>query len=123
MRRLIDHVVDEVPGVDGALVSSADGFVLAARLPPAAASDASAVAAMSAASLGLSNRLVELTGPAATTMSHHRSSDGQVFVFEIARVAVLTVLTDETADATQIRRIGDEIRSGLERVLRNTAPA
>ena len=128
MRQLIDHVVDQVPGVSGALVCSTDGFVLAARLPatgklgPATdALDPSAVAAMSAAVLGLATRLVQLTGDAPATVSHHRSTDGQVFVFAIARFAVFTVIADTTADPEQIRLVGLEITNGLLRLFRGAA--
>jgi predicted regulator of Ras-like GTPase activity (Roadblock/LC7/MglB family) len=121
MRQLIDHVVDGVPGVAGALVSSKDGFVLATRLPESA--DPSAVAAMSAASLGLATRLVQLAGDTPVTISHHRSTDGQVFVFAISHVAVLTVLADASADANRIRLVGREITTGLQRVFNDAAAA
>ena len=121
MGQLVDQVVDEVPAITGALVSSADGFVLASRLPRGDDIDVSAVAAMSAASLGLTDRLVRLTGDAPAACSHHRSGDGQVFVFAVAHVAVLTMLTDVTADPEQIRMIGHEVTSGLLRLLRGAA--
>ena len=112
MRQLIDPVVDGIPGVSGALVSSKDGFVLAARLP--ADADASSIAAMSAAALALASRLVQVAGDAPATISHHRSVDGQVFVFAIAHVAALTVVADATADADRIRLVGREIAQGLQ---------
>lgn len=123
MQRLIDHVVDHVPGVDGALVSSTDGFVLATRLPENDEIDPPAVAAMSAAVLGLADRLVQLTGESSATLSHHRSDDGQVFVFAISGVAVFTVLTDESADPEQIRLVGRELTIGLQRLFRSTNDA
>lgn len=119
MGHLVDHLVDQVPGVIGALVSSADGFVLASRLPEGPELDPPAVAAMSAAALGLSNRLVQLTGDAPASLSHQTSSDGQVFVFGIAGgVAVLTVLATPDADPTQMQQVGREIDSGLQRLFR-----
>lgn len=118
MRQLIDHVVGVVPGVVGAVVSSADGFVLASRLPDDERVDTSAVAAMSAAALGLADRLVRLVGERPATVSHHRSDDGQVFVFTIVGVAVLTVLADARALPEQIRQVGRELTIGLERLLR-----
>jgi predicted regulator of Ras-like GTPase activity (Roadblock/LC7/MglB family) len=121
MGQLIDHVVDHVPGVSGAIISSADGFVLASRLPASASIDPSAVAAMSAAILGLSDRLVRLTGAAPAASSHQRSDDGQVFVFGISRIAVLTILTGPGADAPQIQAIGHEVGAGLQRLFRDTA--
>jgi len=114
MHRLIDHVVDHVPGVLGALVSSVDGLVLASRVTHSTGHDAAAMAAMSAAVLGLSNRLVQLMGAAPTSFSHQCSTDGQVFVFGISTVAVLTVLADPTAQPAQIQSVGREIGLGLE---------
>lgn len=121
MHRLIGHVVDQVPGVLGAQVSSTDGLVVASRLTHDVGLDASAIAAMSAAVLGLSNRLVQLMGAAPASFSHQRSSDGQVFVFGISKMAVLTVLTDTTAQPAQIHSVGREIGLGLERLFRATA--
>ncbi len=121
MRQLIEHVVEQVPGVSGALVSSADGFVLASRLPERDSVDPPAVAAMSAAVLGIADRLVQLTGEQPATLSHQRSPDGQVFVFAVGGIAVLTLLTDESADAEQIRLVGKELSGGLQRLFRGAA--
>jgi hypothetical protein len=121
MHDVIDHVVDRVPGVLGALVSSADGLVLASRITRQTALDAAAIAAMSAAVLGLSNRLVQLMGDSPASFAHQRSADGQVFVFGISKVAVLTVLADATAHPAQIQSVGREIGLGLERLFRRTA--
>ncbi|MDJ0771699.1 MAG: roadblock/LC7 domain-containing protein [Ilumatobacter sp.] len=119
MRQLIDHLVDEVPGVTGALVSSADGFVLASRLPSRDHIDPSAVAAMSAATIGLSNRLVRLTGESPSAVSHQRSTDGQVLVFSVAQVAVLTLLAAADADGLQLTQVGREVVLGLQRLFHN----
>ncbi len=121
MRQLIDHAVDQVPGVMGALVSSADGFVLAGRLPDADHIDPPAVAAMSAAVLGIADRLVRLNGDEPVMLSHQRSADGQVFVVAVAGVAVLTLLTDPFADPEQIRLVGHELSQGLQRLFRGAA--
>ncbi len=121
MHELLDHVVDQVPGVLGALVSSADGLVIASKITHSTGLDAPAIAAMSAAVLGLSNRLVQLMGSSPTSFSYQRSADGQVFVFGVSKVAVLTVLADPTAAPVQIQRVGREIGQGLERLFRGTA--
>lgn len=114
--RLVDRVVAELPGVSAAMVSSADGLVLASRVPRRLGLDPQTIAAMSAAALGLSNRLVQLTGPSPATFSHQRSDDGQVFVFGIAGVAVLTVLTDPSADPAEVQRLGHELAVALDRL-------
>ncbi len=121
MRQLIDHVVDHVPGVLGAVVSSADGFVLADRIPTTTGSDAAAIAAMSAALLALSSRMVQLTGSSPVDACHQRSRDGQVFVFAIGEVAVLTIITTPNADQMQIAGVGHEITVGLHRIFAGTA--
>lgn len=121
MRNLVDHLVDRVPGVIGAQVSSADGFALMSRLPDSTEIDASALAAMSAATLGLANRLVQLTGSHLANVSIHRSNDGQVLVFGIAGAAALTILTEPTADLEQLQVVGREVGVGLQRLLRGAA--
>lgn len=115
MRQLVDSVVDGVPGVTGAMIASADGFVIAARLPAHLPLDAAALAAMSAAMLGLASRLVGVAGAAPIRVAVQRSDDAQVFVFAAGTAAALTVLTDRTADAERIERIGFEIARGLSR--------
>ena len=121
MREVIDHVVDHVPGVMGALVSSSDGFTLAARLPVAFDGDAAGLGAMAAASVGLSNRLVGTLGGAPATVSQHRSADAQVSIVAIAHVAALTLLAEPDADTEQLAAVGREVAAGLERLFRGAA--
>ena len=115
VRQLVDSVVDGVPGVTGAVIASADGFVVAARIPAGLSLDAAALAAMSAATLGLANRLVAAAGSTSVRTVVQRSDDAQVFVFGAGTSAALTVLADARADATLIERIGIEIADGLAR--------
>ena len=121
MHQLLDHLVERVPGVSAALVASADGLVLASHLPPGTGFDPASIAAMSAAALALSNRLVQLAGPSPVSYAHYRSHDGQVFVFGVAHVAVLTVLAGPTASPSRIQQVGPEIGRGIERLFRGTA--
>ncbi len=121
MNQLIDHLVDQVPGVLGAIVSSADGFTLAARLPEGPTVDAAALGAMSAAAIALSDRLVQTVGAGPATVSHHRSADAQAFVFAVANLAVLTVLTDHDANTERISMVGREVSSGLQRLFHSAA--
>lgn len=115
IRLLIDSVVDGVPGVTGAVIASADGFVIASRLPPGLALDAAALAAMSAATLGLASRLVGVAGRQPVQVMTQRSADAQVFVFGVGTAAALTVLADHRADAARVEMIGSEVASGLTR--------
>jgi uncharacterized protein len=118
IQHLIDQVIDGIPGVLGALIASADGFVLASRLPQHVPHDAPAIAAMSAAALGLASRLVGLAGAAPADVSVHRSLHAQVFVFAVERHAALTVLADHSADASLIEQVGREVSVGLARAFR-----
>ena len=118
IQHLIDHVVDRITGVSGALIASADGFVLASRLPEHIPHDAPAIAAMSAATLGLAGRLVGLGGAAPADISIHRSLHAQVFVFAVGRHAALTIVADHAADAALVERVGREVCIGLERAFR-----
>lgn len=114
---VIDHVVDQVPGVLGAIVASADGFVIASRLPPGDAYDASSIAAMSAAALALATRLVQIAGSSPASTSIHRSQESQVCVFAVGTSAALTIIADAGADTQRIDRIGYEVCWGLTRAL------
>lgn len=130
MHQVLDHLVEQVPGVTGALVSSSDGFTLAARLPvPDTAAgdqiaglqiDAAGLGAMAAAALALSNQLVKTTGESAAAVSQHRSAHGNVLIFPIAHIAVLTVLAAAEANTEQLTLVGREATNGLQRLFRGT---
>jgi predicted regulator of Ras-like GTPase activity (Roadblock/LC7/MglB family) len=122
MQGVIDHVVDGIPGVLGALIASTDGFVIASRLPQREELDPSAIAAMSAASLALATRLVQLHGTAAAATAVLRSSQTQVCVFAVGTAAVLTILAESGADTERIDRVGYEVSWGLVRALDSQPP-
>ena len=104
MRYLLDQLVEGIPGVVGALVASVDGFALASNVPvDLPSTDAAGLAAMSAAALGVSNRLVGAVGREPAGELTLRSPSGHVVVCRIANVAALTVLTD----AIDRRRAGE----------------
>lgn len=113
-RLLIDVLVDELPDVRGAVVSSVDGFVISARLPNGL--DVASIAAMSAATLGLTSRLVQLVGSTNASFSHHASDTGHVFVFAVPGRRVLTVLTGADADPARIVVVCDEVVAALARL-------
>ena len=123
MRELIDHVVDGVPGVIGALIATTDGFLIASRLPEDEVFDPSAVAAMSASTLALGTRLVQLGGPTPAKTVLHRSAQTQVCVFAVGTTAVLTIVAEGRADTERIERIGYEVAWGLVRALEEQPPA
>ena len=121
MGRVIDHLVDQIPGVVGALVSSTDGFVLASHLPAESSTDTAGMGAMTSAAIALSNRLVGTVGESPATVCHHRSDDGQVLILPIAHLAVLTILATPDADAAQLTLVGREASAGLQRLFRGAA--
>ena len=117
MHELLDHVVGHVPGVVGAIVSSADGFALASRLPTAATADAASVAAMSAALVGLSNRLLTTVAPDPAKALELRSEGAHGYVFAVGTAATLTLLTAPEAERPQVMSVGREVTGGLLRLL------
>lgn len=121
MHLVLHHLVEQTPGVTGALVTSADGFALASRLPPDSEIDVAGLGAMSAAALALSNQLVATTGESPASVSQHRSVDGQVLIVPIAHVAVLTVLIDAAVDAEPLTAVAREAATGLQRLFRGAA--
>ncbi|MGH9133306.1 MAG: roadblock/LC7 domain-containing protein [Ilumatobacteraceae bacterium] len=122
MRHLLDQLVAGSPGVIGALVASVDGFALASNVPVGLPStDAAGLAAMSAAALGVSNRLVGAVGREPAREVTLRSPSGQVMVYRIANVAALTVLTDASVDVERLHAVSREVANGIERLLRGAA--
>ena len=123
IRYLLDELVQGVPGVVGALVSSVDGFALASNTllePPTAdarTTDDAGLAAMSAAVLGVSNRLVGVVGREPVQEVTLRSPSGHVLVYRIANVAALTVLTDASIDVEHVKVVSRVVTDGIDRLL------
>lgn len=117
MHQLLDHVVGHVPGVLGVVVGSADGFVLAARLPRTGGADGASIAAMSAALLGLADRLVRTVAPEPSRVVELRSDGAHGYVVAVAQAATLTLLTTPEADRSQILAVGRELAAGIVRLL------
>lgn len=121
MDQVLDHLVERVPGVVSAVVSSADGFTLASKIPDDSEVEPASLGAMAAAALALSNRLVSTAGEATTTVAIHRSDEGQVLVLPVADLAVLTILAVPAADSEQLSLVGAEATTGLLRLFRGAA--
>ena len=101
IERILDELVDATPDVRGAVVGSADGHPLAARLDDDGA-DAGTIAAMGAAALGLSTQLVRVVSEARSANTHIRSATAQVWVLDVGRVATLTVFAAQHGDSATI---------------------
>jgi predicted regulator of Ras-like GTPase activity (Roadblock/LC7/MglB family) len=122
MRYLLDELVQGVPGVVGALVASVDGFALASSVSlDLPTTDAAGLAAMSAAALGVSNRLVGAVGHEPANEVTLRSPAGHVLVYRIGDVAALTVLTDASIDVEHVKVGSRMVADGIERLLRGAA--
>ena len=128
VRFLLDQIVTGVPGVTGALVSTVDGFAVADRLvmpPPsagAAATDAAGLAAMTAATLGLANRMVAALGrdPAAELTAS--SPSGHIVVSRVGTLAALTVVCGPASNLDDVEVVAREVAAGLGRLLFETRP-
>jgi predicted regulator of Ras-like GTPase activity (Roadblock/LC7/MglB family) len=99
--RIVGELVDGTAHVRGAVLGSADGHPLAASIDDLA-SDASSVAAMAAAAVGLSTQLVRVATDARTANTHVRSAGAQVWVLDVGRVATLTVYAEPHGDPAAI---------------------
>lgn len=118
IHELLDQVVGRVPGVVGAVVASSDGFALAGRLPADARADTASIAAMSAALVGLSDRLVQSVAPEPSRVLELRSDGAHGYVFAVAHAATLTLLTLPESERPQVMAVGREMTAGLLRLLR-----
>jgi predicted regulator of Ras-like GTPase activity (Roadblock/LC7/MglB family) len=129
IRVLLDHLVRGVDGVVGAILATADGFVVADRLPGDDSIDAAGLAAMTAATLGLGDRLTGMVTPGPSHLVVVRSADAQVLIHRVAGVGGLAVLAVAEADLGRVGTVTAEIVSGLERLAasapdgRTTPPA
>ena len=121
MLLVLHRLVEQTPGVTGALVASADGFTLASRLAPDSEIDTAGLGAMSGAALALSNQLVGTAGDAPANVSHHQSADGQVLILPVAHVAVLTVLASTGADLGRLAEASRQAPHSLQRLFRGVA--
>jgi predicted regulator of Ras-like GTPase activity (Roadblock/LC7/MglB family) len=121
----IDRIVDELVGgtvhVLGAVLGSADGHPLAASIDDLD-SDASSVAAMAAATIGLSTQLVRVATGARTANTHVRSAGAQVWVLDVGRVATLTVYAEPTGDPAAIATAAQRATARLVEALTPEQP-
>jgi predicted regulator of Ras-like GTPase activity (Roadblock/LC7/MglB family) len=97
VERILAELVEHTAHVRGAVLGSTDGHPLAARLDDVAA-DASSVAAMGAATVGLATQLVRVATDAPVASNHIRADGIQVLVLDVSRAATLTVFASDTAD-------------------------
>ncbi|MFG2295922.1 roadblock/LC7 domain-containing protein [Streptomyces sp. NPDC048603] len=88
-----------VPQLTGALAASADGLVLA---QDSATTEAEAVAALTAAALGVAQRLADTTGQGAFRELLVRGEHGYIATYAAGEAAVLTLLAEPRANVGRL---------------------
>ncbi|WP_416976760.1 roadblock/LC7 domain-containing protein [Streptomyces sp. T028] len=99
-----------VPQLRGALAAGADGLVLARDLPDV---EAEALAALTAAALGVGRRMADLAARGEFRELLVRGADGYVATYAAGHSAVLTLLADDRVNVGRLhlegRRSGTRI--------------
>ena len=93
--RLLKTLSTTTPDIEAAAVVDNDGLMIASALPGDVEDDR--VAAMSAALLGMSERIVRELGRGSFALAMLRGSGGYTILVRCGADAVLTVLATETA--------------------------
>ncbi|WP_405912411.1 roadblock/LC7 domain-containing protein [Streptomyces sp. NBC_00963] len=109
-----------VPLISGALAASADGLVLAQDITSA---EGESVAALTAAALGVAQRLTETTGQGAFRELLVRGEHGYVATYAAGPSAVLTLLAQPRINVGRLHlearrsstRIGELVDGALDR--------
>ncbi|MGW6686342.1 roadblock/LC7 domain-containing protein [Streptomyces sp. NPDC054961] len=109
-----------VPQLTGALAASADGMVLA---QDSAAAEAESVAALTAAALGVAQRLSDCTGQGGFRELLVRGENGYVATYAAGEAAVLTLLAEQRVNVGRLHlearrsslRIAELLDHGLGR--------
>ncbi|WP_133915987.1 roadblock/LC7 domain-containing protein [Streptomyces sp. NBC_00582] len=107
-----------VPQLSGALAASADGLVLARDMPGV---EAEALAALTAAALGVGRRMADLAARGAFRELLVRGAGGYVATYAAGPSAVLTLLADDRVNVGRLHLEGR--RSGTRIAELMAAPA
>src|SRR5690606_26196690 len=95
LTKTLKQLVTNTPDIEAAALVDNDGLMIANVLD--SSSDDDAVAAMSAALLGISERISDQLNRGAFQMVMTRGTDGYVVLVRCSNEAVLTVLTTSSA--------------------------
>lgn len=108
------HLTDILPELRGCLVASTDGLLIAADgLAQAHAHTAEGVAALSAAAVGLSQRITEVTGQETFSELTIRSSGGYLAMYLAGGETVLVLIAETLAN---LARMNLEARRSITRI-------
>ncbi len=109
--------MENVPGVEGAALVSADGFMLASSLPPDFSEDR--VAAMGAAMVSIAERVNKELNRGKFELSIISGSDGYTIATGVGLEAILVVLAAKNAKLgwvfLEVRRAAEELAQILKR--------
>ncbi|MEE6263551.1 roadblock/LC7 domain-containing protein [Plantactinospora sonchi] len=99
-----------VPEMSGAVLAAVDGLLVAGDLP---GGDPHHLAALSAANLGIADRLARLAGHGPLAESVVRCAEGYVVTYPAGAEAILTAITGTAAD---LARLHAEARPAAQRL-------
>jgi len=109
--------LENIPGVEGSALVSADGFMLASSLPPDFSEDR--VAAMGAAMVSIAERVNKELNRGKFELSIISGSDGYTIATEVGLEAILVVLASKSAKLgwvfLEVRRTVEELAQILGR--------
>lgn len=106
----LQGLLEGTPGLTGALIASLDGHPVAAVLPD---HEPGSTAAVVAASLGLGERLSDLTGEEPLQEIVVRSGSGYVVIYSVGRRGVLTVLARRSVNLALLHLRARELSAEL----------
>ncbi len=118
-QKLLDALIDTYPEISGALVSSIDGFEIAARLPPSLSP--ATLSAMTSSQVALGQAICGETGIGASLNVVIEAESGRVLMLDIPnqrRKLLLTVLCRDGASLGgvlwPVRRCAQEIGKRID---------
>jgi predicted regulator of Ras-like GTPase activity (Roadblock/LC7/MglB family) len=112
---------EQVPGVTGTLVASADGLLVVADIDPGADPqvEADALAAIAAASLSVARQVVRVARQGTLGRAITYASRGHMVVYAVGVAALLAVLGDEGMDMGALQQKSQPALGRIRIILTN----
>jgi uncharacterized protein len=113
---------EQVPGVTGTLVASADGLLVVADIDSGADPqvEADSLAAIAAASLGVARQVVRVARQGTLGRAITYASRGHMVVYAVGVAALLAVLGDEGMDMGALQQKSQPALGRIRIILTNT---